>query len=316
MSTTLSTEVRSGGRNNRARQIWRYRWLYVLVLPAVMVVIVFNYLPIYGLTLAFRTFNASLGVFGSPWAEPLTYNFWFLQDGEFWYVLGNTVRIAVLKFVFGWPAPIILALLLNEVGHKTFKRTIQTVSYLPHFMSWVIMAGVIYRVLDFGADSPINTIRAWFDLAPVALMGDESFFRPLVVISAIYKEVGWETIIYLAAISSINPELYEQAEIDSAGRLRQAWSITLPGMLPIIAILLVLQIPSILQAGLDQIYNLANASTRRVAYITDVYVIRMGLMLGQYALATAMGLIFSVVGFVLTLIANRISRGSVGHGIW
>lgn len=316
MSTKQLADISSRGLQSRAHQIWRYRWLYILVLPAVVTVIIFNYLPIYGLTVAFRNFNASLGVFRSPWAEPLTYNFWFLQDREFWYVMGNTVRIAVLKFVFGWPAPIIFALLLNEISHSGFKRTVQTVSYLPHFLSWVIVASVIYRILSFEAYSPINTIRAWFDLAPVALMGDQNFFRPLVVISAIYKEVGWETIIYLAAISGINTELYEQAEIDGARRLRQAWSITLPGMLPIIAILLVLQIPSILQAGLDQIYNLANASTRRVAYITDIYVIRMGLMMGQYAVATAMGLIFSVVGFALTLIANRISKGSVGHGIW
>ena len=159
-------------------------------------------------------------------------------------------------------------------------------------------------------------MRGLFGLAPVALMGDQSFFLPLVVITAIFKEVGWGTIIYLAAMSTINPELYEQGEIDGAGRLRQAWNITLPGILPIIAILLVLQIPAILQAGLDQIWNLANPATRRVAYITDIYVIRIGLMQGQYSFATAVGLIYSVVGLTLTLIANRVSKGSVGHGIF
>ncbi len=304
------------GRMGALQYLWRYRWLYVLALPAVAAVIVFNYLPIYGISLAFRDFNASLGPFRSPWSKPLFYNFWFLQDSEFWYVLRNTVRISVVKFVFSWPAPIVLALLLNEVRRPGFKRVVQTISYLPHFISWVILAGITYRVLGFEADSPINLVRSLFGLPSVALMGDQSFFLPLVVITAIFKEVGWGTIIYLAAMSTVNPELYEQGEIDGAGRLRQAWNITLPGILPIIAILLVLQVPAILQAGLDQIWNLANPATRRVAYITDIYVIRIGLMQGQYSFATAVGLIYSVVGLALTLIANRVSKGSVGHGIF
>ena len=294
----------------------RQRWLYILLVPSVVAVFLFNYLPLYGVTLAFRNFNAALGPFASPWTEPLLSNFWFFRDPEFWYVLRNTVRISVVKFVFGWPAPIVLALLLNEVRHNGFKRTVQTVSYLPHFLSWVIMAAVTYRILDYEPTSPVNVIRGIFGLDPVALMGDAGAFIPIVVVTAIFKEVGWGTIIYLASIAGINPELYEQAEIDGAGRIRQAWHVTLPGMVPIVSILLVLSIPGILQAGFDQLYNLMNASTRRVAYVTDIYVLRLGLIQGQYATATAIGLVYSAVGLTLTLIANKVSKSSYGHGIF
>ena len=311
-------EVKRGRKSlkHELTTVWRQRWLYFLILPSFAAVFIFNYIPIYGITLAFRRYNAALGPFRSPWAQPMFYNFWFFQDPEFWFVLGNTVRISVVKFVFGWPAPIILALLLNEVTHNWYKRTIQTISYLPHFISWVIMAGIIYRLLDYEPSSPVNVIRGLFGLGPVALMGDEDFFIPMLVISGIFKEVGWGTIIYLASISQINPELYEQAEMDGAGRFRQTINITLPGMLPIISILLVLSIPSLLSAGFDQIFNLMSAATRRMANVTDIYVLRLGLMQGQYAFATAIGLVFSILSFTLTVIANRISKGAGGSGIW
>ena len=312
----LASVARKRPLDRITTSIWRNRWLYVLLLPGVIAVLIFNYIPIYGVTLAFRKFNAALGPFASPWAKPLLYNFWFFQDPEFWFVLSNTVKIAVVKFAFAWPAPILLAILLNEVSHSWFKRTIQTVSYLPHFISWVILAGIVYRILDYEPYSPINMVRSLFGLGPVALMGEESFFLPLLVITAIFKEVGWGTIIYLAAISGINTELYEQADIDGAGKIRQTWSITLPGMLPIISILLVLSIPQLLQAGFDQIFNLMNSATRRLANITDIYVLRIGLMQGQFAFATAVGLVFAVVNFTLVMVANRVSKGSIGHGIW
>ena len=301
---------------NTLETMVRQRWLYLLLAPSLVAVAIFNYWPLYGFTLAFRDYNAWAGPFASPWSSPIFYNFWFFQDPEFWYVLRNTVRISVLKFVFGWPAPILLALLLNEIRHSGFKRTVQTISYLPHFLSWVIMAAVIYRILDYQSNSPVNVIIGIFGAEPVALMGDEQAFIPIVVLSAIFKEIGWGTIIYLATIANINPELYEQAEIDGAGKLRQTRHITLPGMVPIILILLVLSIPAILQAGFDQLYNLMNASTRRMAYVTDIYVLRLGLIQGQYSTAAALELVYSVVGLALVLIANYLSKSRAGHGIW
>ena len=316
-TTTADAPTRRPARvRNTLETMVRQRWLYLLLAPSLVAVAIFNYWPLYGFTLAFRDYNAWAGPFASPWSSPIFYNFWFFQDPEFWYVLRNTVRISVLKFVFGWPAPILLALLLNEIRHSGFKRTVQTVSYLPHFLSWVIMAAVIYRILDYQSNSPVNVIIGIFGAEPVALMGDEEAFIPIVVLSAIFKEIGWGTIIYLATIANINPELYEQAEIDGAGKLRQTRHITLPGMVPIILILLVLSIPAILQAGFDQLYNLMNASTRRLAYVTDIYVLRLGLIQGQYSTAAALELVYSVVGLALVLIANYLSKSRAGHGIW
>ena len=296
--------------------MWRQRALYLLVLPALALTIVFRYIPIYGLTLAFRDYNAALGPFKSPWTQPMFYNFFFFQDREFWFVLANTVRIAALKFVTAWPAPIILALLLNEVSHNSYKRLIQTIMYLPHFLSWVILARIIYELLGWEPTSPINQLRAVFHLGPVALMGEKSAFIPILIVSNILKEVGWGTIIYLAAISRIDPELYEAAAADGAGRWTRVWHIVLPGMLPIISILLVLSLPGILSAGFDQIYNLMNATTAELGYVTDIYVLRVGLIRGDFAFATAMGLVFSVLGLALVLTANWISKSSTGTGIW
>ena len=296
--------------------VWRQRTLYLLLLPAIVLTFVFRYIPVYGLTLAFKDYSTTLGPFRSPFTDPIFYNFFFFQDPEFWYVLRNTVRIAVAKFVTAWPAPIILALLLNEVRHRSFKRTIQTVTYLPHFLSWVILARIIYDLLGWEPSSPVNQIRAVFGLDPVALMGDKSAFIPILVVSNLFKEVGWGTIIYLAALTRIDPDLYEAALADGAGRWAQLWHITLPGMLPIIAILLVLGIPGILSAGFDQIYNLMNPTIAELAYVTDYYVLRVGLIQGNYAFAAAMGLVFSVIALVLVLTANWLSKRSAGTGIW
>lgn len=296
--------------------MWRQRWLYLLILPAIILVFIFNYIPIYGLSLAFRRYSPALGPFRSPWIEPLFYNFWFLRDPEFWRVMWNTLRISVFKFLFGWPAPIILALLLNEVRNVTFKKTVQTITFLPHFISWVMFAGLIYKLLDYAPDSPINMIRSLFGLDPIAIMGNQSAFIPILVVTYIIKEVGWGTIIYLAAISGIDPELYEAAVVDGGGTWVRIRHITLPGILPTIAILLVLSIPRLLLAGFDQVYNMKNPSVERLANITDIYVLRMGIIQGEYAYATALGLVFSSLTLILTLIANKISKGSVGTGIW
>lgn len=295
---------------------WRQRWLYVLVMPAIISTFIFNYMPIYGLTLAFRDFDISLGAFRSPWAKPIFYNFWFLNDSAFYEVLTNTLKIAAIKFAFAFPAPIILALLLNEVVHNYYKRIVQTITYLPHFISWVIMAGLIYKLFDFDPTSPYNAVRAMFGLEPVNLMAQESAFIPILVVSNITKEVGWGTIIYLAAIMSIDPQLYEAAIVDGAGKWAQTRYITLPGMMPTISILLVLSIPGVLSAGFDQIYNLMNPMVARLANVTDIYVLRVGLQQAQYSFATALGLVFGVLGFTLTMIANRVSKTSGGSGIW
>ena len=284
-------------------QMWSDRWLYVMLLPAIAFMIVFHYIPLYGLTLAFRIYKPALGPYGSPWAQPFFYNFWFLRDREFWFVLGNTVKISMARLIFGFPAPIILALLLNEVAGMAFKRVIQTVTYLPHFISWVVIGGLIYKFFAVDPDSPFNIIRAVFGLDPTSILTRESFFLPMVIVSGVLKEVGWGTIIYLAAISNIDPELYEAAVMDGAGRLKQTFHITLPGMLPIIAIFMILSIPGLLQAGFDQIFNLYNPLVYSSGDIIDTLVYRIGLENAQYGLATALGLLKSVLSTVLIVVS-------------
>ena len=199
---------------------------------------------------------------------------------------------------------------------SAYKRTIQTITYLPHFVSWVILAGIIYKLLDFEPTSPVNVLRALVGLDPIALMGEPDAFIPILIISGILKEVGWGTIIYLATISKIDPQLYESAHVDGAGKLAQTWYITLPGMVPTISILLVLSLPGLLSAGFDQIYNLMNPRTMRIANVTDIYVLRIGLIQANYSLSTAIGLVFGVLGLTLTMIANKASKSAGGAGIW
>ena len=187
--------------------MWADRWLYFLILPSLILVFVFRYLPIYGVTLAFRFYDPGRGLFGSPWAQPLTYNFWFLQDPEFWRVLVNTLRITSAKIIFGFPALIILAILLNELSGQAYKRVAQTITYLPHFVSWVILAGIIYAIFDLEPGSPFNALRALVGLGPTNLMGNPDAFVPVVVVSDILRNMGYSSILYLAAISGINPEL-------------------------------------------------------------------------------------------------------------
>lgn len=298
------------------RNRWRVRGLYLLVFPAVVAVFLFSYMPLTGILLAFRTWVPAKGMYLSPWAKPLFYNFWFLRDPEFWYVLGNTIKISLVKFVVGFPAPIILALLINEVHHTVYKRVVQTITYIPHFVSWVIMAGIIYKIFSIDPYSPFNALRSLFGLKPLEILASPHFFLPLIAFSNVFKEVGWGTIIYLAAIMGVDPQLYESAIIDGAGKLRQTWSITLPTILPVITILFILWVPSILTENLSQIWNLRNTRTLRVASITDIYVLTAGIIRGEYAYATAMGLIFGVWGLMLTIIANAASKRTVGHGLW
>ena len=299
----------------QVRKRWHQRWLYLLVLPAMVSTFLFGYLPLWGVTLAFRNWSAALG-FASPWAKPIYYNFWFLRDPEFWNVMVNTIRISAVKFVFLFPAPIALALLINEITHSAYKRVVQTITYLPHFVSWVIMAGIIYRILDSEPSSPLNLLRGLFGMEPIAILGDEGFFIPLLVVSALIKEVGWGTIIYLAAIMAIDVQLYEAAIVDGAGKLAQTWHITLPGILPTVSILLILSLPALLTAGFDQIYNLMNPSVAKIANVSDIYVLRIGIIQGKYSYGTALGLIFGMLSLGLTITANKLARRSVGYGLW
>ncbi|HTG69519.1 MAG TPA: ABC transporter permease subunit, partial [Candidatus Udaeobacter sp.] len=234
---------------------------------------------------------------------------------EFYRVLRNTLLISLYQLVFGFPAPLILALLLNEVRKMAAKRVLQTVLYVPHFLSWVILGSMVISLLSPDAGL-VNLALNAFGLEKIFFMQEPHYFRSIVVASGIWKEAGWGTIIYLAALTGISPELYEAAEVDGAGKLRQVFSVTIPSLLPTIMVLLLLKIGHILDLGFEQIYILLNPLVRESGDILDTYIYDVGLLGGQYSYTTAIGLFKSLVGLVLILGANAISKKSTGNSIY
>jgi len=262
-----------------------------------------------GAIIAFKDFRMLDGIMGSPWAGLKWFRILF-EAPDFWVALRNTVIISLYKLVVNFPAPVILALLLNEVFHSGFKRLVQTMVYFPHFVSWIIVGGILISLL--ASDS---FLLKFLGITVSPLM-DPGKFRGLLVISDLWKEVGWGTIIYLAAIAGINPELYDSAGIDGANRFQLVRHITLPSIAGTIVTLLILKTGHILNVGFDQIFILYNPMVYNVADVLDTYVYRVGISMGRFSFATAAGLFQSVIGLVLLLITNRVSNRVSGNGIW
>ncbi|HEY4430778.1 MAG TPA: ABC transporter permease subunit [Paenibacillus sp.] len=291
----------------------KYRWQYLMILPAVVLLFLFSYIPMAGIQVAFKDFHIGGTIWNSEWVG--VENFSFLQDDQFWVVVKNTIWIALLKFVFGFPAPIMLALLINEVRNNTFKRFVQSISYLPHFFSWIVVAYILQSLLTLDGGL-VNQLIVNMGGDPVFFMGSTEWFRPMIVASGLWKEVGWNTILYLAAITTIDPQLYEAAKVEGAGRMAQIRHITLPGMMPTISIVLILSMPSLITVGMDQIYPLMNPANQPVADVLDTYILRSGLQQGYFGMATAVGLLSSVISLILVLITNQLARKFNGEGLW
>lgn len=295
------------------RRIVKYKMLYLMLLPAVAFLIIFSYIPMYGASIAFKEFWITKGILGSPWIGFKHFEQIFATD-KFWQVFTNTIEINLMRLLFGFPAPVILAILLNEVRHRIFKRSIQTIIYLPHFISWVTISGILFALLS--NEGLVNSIVVLFGGDPVNFLTSNSMFRPLLVISGIWKEVGWGTIIFLAALSGVNPDLYEASVIDGANRWKQIVHITLPSLLPIISILLILNFGSMMSGGFDQVFNMYNPMVYESGDVIDTYVYRIGLTQGQYSMATAIGLFLNVINFVLLIAVNSAAKKMNGHGIY
>lgn len=296
------------------KRFMNYKYLYLMLLPGIAYYLVFQYAPMYGIVIAFKDFNILKGVFASPWVGFKYFNMLFASDG-FWVAFRNTIIISGFKLLFNFPAPIILALLLNEVRNMAFKKTVQTISYLPHFLSWVILSGLVINFLS-PSTGPINVLLNSLGIKPIFFVGDPKWFRPVVIISDMWKEIGWGTIIYLASLSSVDVQLYEASVMDGAGRFKQTFHITLPAMAPVIIIMFIFAVGSIVSDDFDQIYNLYNPVVYDVGDVLSTFVYRMGLENALYSFSTAAGLFRNVIAFVLIITTNKISSYFSDYSLW
>ncbi len=301
-------------RRPTLKRAWRMRHFYILLAPAVVLLIVFKYVPMYGVGIAFVDYNIVKGVLGSTWNNFKWFD-WVFNDPFFWRVLRNTVILSLLRLAFGFPAPILLALLLNEVRSTSFKRSVQSISYLPHFFSWVVLGGIIRELLSTQR-GVVPYVMVAVGLEPVSFLTNIPTFRALLVATGIWQGIGWGSIIYLAAMSGIDPELYESATVDGANRLQMARRVTLPALIPAMTILLLLQIGNILEQGWDQIFNLYNDVVVSVSDVFETLVYRSGIEGAKYSYATAINLFQNGVGLVLLLATNQIVRRRNEYAIW
>lgn len=287
--------------------------IYLMALPVLAYYIIFHYGPMYGVIIAFKNFSPGRGILGSSWVGFQWFKDFF-SSYYFGRLLRNTVLINVLNLIFSFPAPIILALLLNELRHERFKKTVQTVSYLPHFISLVVICGMIH---DFTArDGIINDIVEWFGGERKTMLLEPGLFRPIYIISGIWQNVGWDSIIYLAALSGIDQEFYEAAVIDGANRWKQTLHITLPGILPTIVILLIMRIGAMMNVRHEKIILLYNSNIYETADVISTFVYRKGLSQANYSYSAAVGLFNSIVNFVLIILANWFSRKATEISLW
>ena len=295
------------------RSLRRHADLYVLLLPALAALIVFKYVPMAGIQIAFRRYNLFAGMAGSPWIGVDNFRRLF-SSSEFLNVLSNTLVISTYKILILFPMGVLLAILLSEMRHLAYKRVVQTVIYIPHFLSWVVVAGLFTTILS--ASGMVNKGLETLGLARIHFMVSPRWFRTLLVFSAGWKECGWNAIVFIAAIASVDPQMYEAATIDGAGRVRQIWSITLPSILPTVVLMFILRIGSLLTAGTQQILVMYNPVVYDVADVLGTYIFRMGIGKMEYSFSTAVGLFESVVGFGLVLMSNARSRKFVGRSFW
>ncbi|MCY8215132.1 sugar ABC transporter permease [Bacillus haynesii] len=290
------------------------KYLYLMILPGLIYFLLFKYVPMWGIVIAFQDYQTFLGITGSEWVGFKHFERLFTEP-TFFMLLKNTLILFFLNLVVFFPIPIILALLLNEVRVALFKKFVQTLIYIPHFMSWVIVVSLSFVLLTVDGGL-INEIIAYFGGEKINFLLNESWFRPMYILQVIWREAGWSTIIYLAAITAVDPQLYEAAKMDGANRLRRMWHVTLPAIRSVIVVLLILKIGDTLELGFEHVYLLLNATNREVAEIFDTYVYTAGLKQGQFSYSTAVGLFKAAVGLILVVFANRMAKKFGEEGIY
>lgn len=296
------------------KDIVKDRWLYLILLPGVLYFIIFKYVPMFGLVMAFEDYKPHLGFMNSPWVGMKHFERFF-SEPQFWMLFRNTILLAIYNLVFFFPLPIVLALMLNEVRIGIFKRFAQTLLYLPHFVSWVVAVGIFY-VLFTTEGGVVNELIQKIGIEKIPFMLSEDWFRPMIISQSIWKEAGWGTIIFLAALSGVDLQLYEAARMDGAGRWRQLWHITLPAIRSTIVILFILRLGSFLDTGFEHIFLMLNSMNREVGEVFDTFVYMKGLTQGQYSYSAAVGMFKSLVGLVLVLGSNWIAKKFGEEGVY
>ena len=291
----------------------RNKYVYIMVAPVVAFYIIFHYWPMYGAQIAFRNFSPALGISGSPWVG-LEHIINFLESHYFWRLIRNGLLLNVYELIFGFPAPIILALLINELRSNAFKRVSQTIVYLPHFISLVVVAGLIRDFVSL--DGVINDILVFIGMERTVILQRPELFRPLFIISLIWQSMGWGSIIFLAALSGIDPQLYEAATLDGCGRFKKMLHITLPGIMPTIVILLILRMGSMFDVGFERIILLYNPMTYETADVIGSFVFRRGLLEFNWSYSAAVGLFNSAINFAMILTANWLSKRVNETSLW
>ena len=309
-----SKNDRKEGVKGLTKYLWKHKYMYLMLVPAIVYYVIFCYVPMYGASIAFKDFNPMQGIMKSPWVGFDVFEQLFGMS-KFYSVFWNTIRISLIRLIFGFPFPIIVALMLNELRWNRVKRVIQTAIYIPNFISWVVLGGIMTSLLSMDSGI-VNGIIKMLGFQPIGFLTDERYFVPTMVVSMIWKTFGWNTIIYLAAMTGIDPQLYEAATVDGANRWQRLLHITLPWIRSTIIVVLITRIGNLMQAGFEQIFVLYHPGVYGTADIIDTYVYRMGLQEGKFELASAVGLFKSVVNFILVVIANKSARMMGEEGIY
>lgn len=309
--------LKGGTTRGLWKRIWYHRYLYCFFIPALILYILFSYIPMYGITLAFKDLDYKAGIWGSPWTSMngLKHFYELMSNNDFWRALRNTLVISFGRILIEFPIPIVLALLINEIRIRKFRRTVQTILTFPHFISWVVLSGILLTI--FSNAGVVNAIIQMLGLEKVNFLTNPDTFRWFLFATNIWKEAGWSTIIYLAALASVNSELYEAAMVDGANRFQLSWHVSLPTIVSVIGVMLILAVSNIMNAGFDQIFNLMNGVVKDQVNILDTYIYERSLATGMnFASSTAIGLFKSVVSVLLLTISNFFVKRTTGEGIY
>lgn len=311
---------RSNGARGKAmyrlgRRLYRDRYLYLLLAPIVVFYAVFKYAPMFGEIIAFKDYRFADGILGSEWVGLKHYKRLFTSR-DFYVILKNTLLLNLYSIVFAFPVPIVLAMLLNEVRVEWYKRTIQNLLYIPHFISWVVLGGIFIALLSPSTGFVNVVLEHVFGIEPIYFLASTFWWPVMFILSGIWQSAGWGTILYLAAMSNIDPQLYEAARIDGAGKIRQMWHVTLPGIRSTIAILLILRVGQMMDVGFEHVFVLQNSAVYEVSSVISTYVYHAGLQQMQYSYTTALGLFQSIIGFILIVTVNRVIKAMGEDGLW